>query len=715
MKRLIAFITAVLCVVGLFSFTASAEEVSVEELIENELWSLQFNFGGIVDEEYMVSRTMEEFRTMDGHILPWEKTIPADEFEEMLDKFFAVNEDTLKAIKGFSFDEYNPNAFRYDVDENVYICKIGGIPVTGFMHYDYYTCEKVGSTYKAFYNEIKYESLASALPEGVDEFEYAESLGFPESIKYGGKTYYQDENSWAEYYIKTPLYSGKVYTVEVDGDNVRIISYGDYTAEDLPGYETMLNDLFVRELSFLDDYFSYNLAEYALYQMTSILVDKEWDDFSDTIIPAEVLEPELNKHFCLDEETLARFKQYAKYNETEQTYTLNIYGGFGGGISERAYTAFKKKGDIYEVFFNTIMREYLRDEFDDEAEFYQYIEAQGYPESITYKGKTYESIYGEYVCDSGLENTGKKYTVDLNGGIVRIHSISTFTKEEHPDYVPPLEEVFDDGLWLLNGFFEYGTEYIVKILTNELFVWGDDHDNSKPTVVSSKVFEDTLNKFFVATNDMITALRNYEGSLKYDEETDTYTINYFGDFGGFMSPRRYMCYGDNNDGTYDVFYQTINYDYLSPEGYEQAEAEGWPNVFVYNGVEYQNGIDGYYRIESYAHSGYKYRVSINDDYTVRLLSVSEFEESELPGYKLGDIDGDYQRSSSDAIYLLYNVFFGDTRYPLLQSCDFDANGDVETDDAIYLLYNIFFGDTRYPLNVPQTPTQTPGDGWTGNF
>lgn len=714
MKRLIAFITAVLCVVGLFSFTASAEEVTVEDAIKNELWMLQFSFEGIVSEEYIVFRAMQDFRAQDNSILPWERTIPADEFEAVLNKYFVVDDGMLEAIRAFSFDQYDQYAFSYDEAENTYSCKIEGIPVTGFMHYDYYTCEKVGSTYKAFYNEIKYESLASALPEGVDEFEYAESLGFPESIKYGGKTYFQDENSWAEYYIKTPLYSGKVYTVEVDGDNVRIISYGDYTAEDLPGYETMLNDLFVRELSFLDDYFSYNLAEYALYQMTSILVDKEWDDFSDTIIPADVLEPELNKYFCLDEETLARFKQYAKYNEAEQTYTLNIYGGFGGGIYERAYTAFKKKGDLYEVFFNTIMREYLRDEFDDEAEFYQYIEAQGYPESITYKGKTYESIYGEYVCDSGLESTGKKYTVDLNGGIVRIHSISKFTKEEHPDYVPPLEEVFDDGLWLLNGYYEYGTEYIVKILSNHLYVLEDD-DYSKPTVVSAKIFEDTLNKFFAATDDMIAALRNYEGPLVYDEENETYSIYYFGGFGGFMSPRRYMCYGDNNDGTYDVFYQTINYDYLSPEGYEQAEAEGWPNVFIYGGVEYQNGIDGYYRIESYAHSGYKYHVSINDDYTVRLLSVSEFEESELPGYKLGDIDGDYQKDASDAIYLLYNVFFGKDRYPMLQSGDFDGNEKVEAADAIYLLYHVFFGEERYPLNVPQTPPQNPGDGWTGNF
>jgi hypothetical protein len=64
----------------------------------------------------------------------------------------------------------------------------------------------------------------------------------------------------------------------------------------------------------------------------------------------------------------------------------------------------------------------------------------------------------------------------------------------------------------------------------------------------------------------------------------------------------------------------------------------------------------------------------------------------------GDIDGKEGITADDAIYLLYNVFFGEEKYPLDQSCDFDANGEVNANDAIYLLYHVFFGEDEYPLN-----------------
>lgn len=64
---------------------------------------------------------------------------------------------------------------------------------------------------------------------------------------------------------------------------------------------------------------------------------------------------------------------------------------------------------------------------------------------------------------------------------------------------------------------------------------------------------------------------------------------------------------------------------------------------------------------------------------------------------VGDLDDGVGVDANDAIYLLYNVFFGPARYPVNQSCDFDGNGAVEASDAIYLLYHVFFGSGRYPL------------------
>ena len=63
----------------------------------------------------------------------------------------------------------------------------------------------------------------------------------------------------------------------------------------------------------------------------------------------------------------------------------------------------------------------------------------------------------------------------------------------------------------------------------------------------------------------------------------------------------------------------------------------------------------------------------------------------------GDVDNDGDVDSDDAVYLVYNVFFGED-YPVVQGLDFDGDGSETTDDAIYLLYFIYFGEASYPLH-----------------
>ena len=63
----------------------------------------------------------------------------------------------------------------------------------------------------------------------------------------------------------------------------------------------------------------------------------------------------------------------------------------------------------------------------------------------------------------------------------------------------------------------------------------------------------------------------------------------------------------------------------------------------------------------------------------------------------GDLDGDGERNTDDAIYLLYNVMFGDEDYPISQPGDLNGDGETNTDDAIYLLYCVMFGEEDYPL------------------
>ena len=67
----------------------------------------------------------------------------------------------------------------------------------------------------------------------------------------------------------------------------------------------------------------------------------------------------------------------------------------------------------------------------------------------------------------------------------------------------------------------------------------------------------------------------------------------------------------------------------------------------------------------------------------------------------GDMDDDWMLSTDDAVYLLLNVMFGETDYPMPTGVNPDLNSDgkADTNDAVYLLLNVMFGPEDYPLPI----------------
>lgn len=70
--------------------------------------------------------------------------------------------------------------------------------------------------------------------------------------------------------------------------------------------------------------------------------------------------------------------------------------------------------------------------------------------------------------------------------------------------------------------------------------------------------------------------------------------------------------------------------------------------------------------------------------------ASEADIAEPECYQSGDLNGDGEFNTKDAIYALYSGFFGDEAYPISRDWDFDGNGKHNSRDAIELLY-AFYG------------------------
>lgn len=79
----------------------------------------------------------------------------------------------------------------------------------------------------------------------------------------------------------------------------------------------------------------------------------------------------------------------------------------------------------------------------------------------------------------------------------------------------------------------------------------------------------------------------------------------------------------------------------------------------------------------------------------------------------GDVNGDGEKTSDDAVYLLYNVLFGDEEYPIEISCDYNSDGVVTAADAVYLMNNVLFGDEEYPLDKADVGMGDQDDGFGG--
>lgn len=210
-----------------------------------------------------------------------------------------------------------------------------------------------------------------------------------------------------------------------------------------------LAEKFQDQLRLLDHFY-----EYDKYYMIRIASDYfvDFDNMGPVTVSAAEFEEKLAAHFALDDAQLAairnhREEDYFSYDVDAQTYTLRWVGGFGGMMPEREYWGYVKNGKTYDVYYHKINYSFLADVLPEGTTVDDLLGPLDYPMEYEYNGVVYEYGMDGYVATVGYENSGKKYTVEMNGDIVRIISVSKFTPAEAPKkfHVPVIYDVPKDN------------------------------------------------------------------------------------------------------------------------------------------------------------------------------------------------------------------------------------------------------------------------------
>ena len=195
-----------------------------------------------------------------------------------------------------------------------------------------------------------------------------------------------------------------------------------------------------------------------------------------------------------------------------------------------------------------------------------------------------------------------------------------------------LDEIFENATTFLDMYYELNSSYMATKVNQQLYPWEEmEANNFEPKVMGAAEVEAALYKYFAPTDAQLEDFRFY---LSYDAAAGTYILPPWGGFGGNLPPRQYLGY--TTDGsTYQIYWQQVNYAFLEAvlpddvDSFAYAESLGWPYEIEYGGFVYENGPEGYYRIEGLMPFGNVYTAEYDGE-AVRLLSAGTFDESTFP-------------------------------------------------------------------------------------
>jgi hypothetical protein len=223
MKKVVTVLMLMVLLCALLAVPANAARDPMAEKLDETLRRLDHFYD--YNEWYMISEINRIFVSYDSE--ENYATVPAAEYEAQLHKYFVIDDAMLQRIR-----TCDPEILAYDADAKTYrVCRIGGFGGT-LAEREYLGYVKKGNTYEVYYRHLTYEYLDDVLPEGTT-VEDLMGTEWVDTVEYGGNTYQGGPDGY--YRIKSRDNFGRKYTVELNGDVVRIISCVEYTAGQQPG------------------------------------------------------------------------------------------------------------------------------------------------------------------------------------------------------------------------------------------------------------------------------------------------------------------------------------------------------------------------------------------------------------------------------------------------------------------------------------------------
>ncbi len=189
------------------------------------------------------------------------------------------------------------------------------------------------------------------------------------------------------------------------------------------------------------DYFYGGLTvDYVRNYVCSMFVNEEDEIFNkDTMthpFNGDTINMFLSENFVLSDTMFSQVQQELGYDADTNIYHLPFIGGFGGMNKPREYVSYiKNKDNTYSLYYQTIDWLELPD-----SEYKKIEEAEEWPDSVVYNGKTYESTADGYVYKNGYKDGGLVHTFDIKNGVARFISTEKYTGNKVPAQKPTEKE-----------------------------------------------------------------------------------------------------------------------------------------------------------------------------------------------------------------------------------------------------------------------------------